>query len=118
MDVLQLIVDEDKAVSYAKIRDSLGHFDRVTLYRTLHTLVGQGIVHKAVVDQDEVYYALCSDRCDADGHHHRHIHFKCSRCQEVSCVPAAELTGISVPGFMIDELDVTATGLCGRCAKD
>ena len=50
MDVLRLIADEGKAVSYGKIRDSLGHFDRVTLYRTLHTLVDQGVVHRAVVD--------------------------------------------------------------------
>lgn len=115
LDVLSVITASAKAVSYSQIQKSLTNFDRVTLYRTIHALIENGIIHKAIADESETYYALCSHRCSQESHNHQHIHFRCTTCDQVSCVQPSESIQISVPGHLIDHFQIEVTGLCASC---
>jgi Fe2+ or Zn2+ uptake regulation protein len=88
--------------------------NKVTVYRTLESLVEAGLVHRAFVRKRAVYFEL-ADRCtDAQCH----PHFTCVSCGATNCV-----IGASVPiakglekGFIIHRQQVYLEGLCPRCA--
>ena len=112
VELLSAIDDYDSAIPYSKLQTALQKFDRVTLYRTLNTLLEKGIIHKASVEGTETYYAMCSTHtCSSHAHHHEHIHFKCTNCKTVSCVQVAQPLNIKIPNFVIKNLEVNATGL-------
>jgi len=117
LEVLAVISDYNKAIPFSEIQNALRDFDRVTLYRTIHVLMENGIIHKALVDENETFYAVCSNSCSSDYHNHKHIHFKCTCCQAVSCVQAVNLIGLNIPGYSIENFKVEATGICPSCAN-
>ncbi|MBD79051.1 MAG: Fur family transcriptional regulator [Crocinitomicaceae bacterium] len=114
VNVLSVITEYNKAVPYSEIQNSLKDFDRVTLYRTLNTFIEYGIIHKALVNENETFYAMCSD-CDVHHHHHKHVHFKCTKCDEVSCVQANHKMVLTIPGYVVESFEVEATGICQSC---
>ncbi|TRX66369.1 Fur family transcriptional regulator [Carboxylicivirga sp. M1479] len=115
VELMQLFKDNGAALPYSDIQKNLSSYDRVTLYRTINALIDNGIVHKASTSGDEVYYALCSPECSNQCHHHEHIHFKCTKCNEVSCVQAQQSFEINIPGYQIDELSIEVKGMCKKC---
>lgn len=115
LDVLSVISDYNKAIPFSEIQHALHGFDRVTLYRTLHALVDNGIIHKALIDEKETFFAMCSKNCTSDTHNHKHIHFKCSRCQAVTCVQTVNPISLSIPGHLIEDFEIEATGVCASC---
>ncbi len=115
IEVLSLITAYKKPMPFSQIQRNLQNFDRVTLYRTIHALMENGIIHKALMVENETYYAVCSSSCSTDNHQHKHIHFKCSECFEVSCVQTTAPITISVPGHLTNHFEVEASGLCASC---
>lgn len=88
--------------------------NKVTIYRTLETLVEVGLVHRAFMHKRAWHFELahqCSEtQC--------HPHFTCLNCGQTHC-----LTGVSVPmaespyqGFVISRQQVRLEGLCPVCA--
>jgi len=114
--VLQLIHDYHSAIPYSIIQEDLGKTDRITLYRTIQTLLEKGIIHKAFSDKEETYYALCGNSCTTKSHSHNHAHFKCTNCESVTCVPLHQELSISLPQFKIENIHIHLTGLCKNCA--
>src|SRR5689334_11927303 len=84
--ILTLFLSTPDAMAHGDIEKKAGEkFDRVTIYRTLHTFVEKGIVHTIPTADNSVLYALCKD-C-AEGHHHDdHVHFVCSQCERTICL--------------------------------
>ncbi len=89
-------------------------FDKVTVYRTLESLVESGLVHRAFTYKRAWYFEL-ADRCTE---HQCHPHFTCTSCGVTHC-----LTDISLPmariadkGFVISRQQVRLEGLCPACA--
>ncbi len=115
LGVLSVISDYHKAIPFSKIQDALHNFDRVTLYRTIHSLMEKGIIHKALVEGSETFYAICSNNCSSHSHNHKHIHFKCTSCKAVTCVEAANPISLSIPGHLIDSFEIEVTGVCESC---
>jgi len=115
LEVLSVISDYNKAIPYSEIQNALPGFDRVTLYRTLHALMESGIIHTALKDENETFYATCSKSCTTDMHMHKHIHFKCTACHAVTCVQAANPINLSISGHLIDDFKIEATGVCSSC---
>ncbi|MFT4754933.1 MAG: Fur family ferric uptake transcriptional regulator [Salibacteraceae bacterium] len=115
LDVLSVISDYKKAIPFSKIQDALNNFDRVTLYRTIHSLMEKGIIHKALVEGSDTFYAVCSNNCSSHSHNHKHIHFKCSSCQAVTCVQADSPISFSIPGHSIENFEIEVTGVCTTC---
>ncbi|WP_298649503.1 transcriptional repressor [uncultured Proteiniphilum sp.] len=87
-------------------------FDRVTLYRTLKTLEDRGIIHRIVLNDNTVKYAL-------NRHHHDdkvHSHFHCEKCDEVLCLDGTTQFDAELPkGFVIKDVFVVVEGLCADC---
>jgi Fur family ferric uptake transcriptional regulator len=92
---------------------SKGCANKVTVYRTLESMVRTGLVHRAFVHKRTEYFEL-ADRCtDAQCH----PHFTCTSCGDMHC-----LTEISLPmarspykGFIIGRQRVQLEGLCPKC---
>ncbi|MGB0390467.1 MAG: Fur family transcriptional regulator [Salibacteraceae bacterium] len=115
VELLSILSENKNAISYSNIQDSLGKFDRITLYRTLNTFLDKGIIHKALEDENDTFYALCGHNCSSKGHSHQHIHFKCNDCEQVSCVQSKHPVNVEIAGFSIENFEVKATGTCDSC---
>ncbi len=115
LELLSTIAEFDKAIPYSEIQNTLQNFDRVTLYRTINALLENGIIHKAMADEKDTFYAMCSTHCNAQRHNHRHIHFKCMHCETVSCVAVEASTELDIPGHIVNELRIEASGICASC---
>lgn len=115
ISILDAISDYGKAIPYSKIQSQFLNLDRVTLYRTLNSLAESGLIHKVSVENDESFYAICSSQCTTHEHHHQHVHFKCTRCNEVTCVQSSTLKDLNIPGYEIDSFEIQAVGICKGC---
>ena len=114
--VIKVLLKADTALRQDQIAERLGkrHYDKVTIYRTLESLLKTGLVHKAFVEERARYFELshnCSEtQC--------HPHFTCTACGSTHC-----LTGMSLPkaisrhkGFLIQRQQTLLEGLCPACA--
>ena len=114
--ILKVLMKTDKPLSQDQIAQRLGkkHFDKVTIYRTLGSLLKVGLVHKAFMAKRAWHFELahkCSEsQC--------HPHFTCTSCGSTHC-----LTEMSPPmaksphkGFVIHRQQVRLEGLCPACA--
>jgi Fur family transcriptional regulator, ferric uptake regulator len=115
LEVLSVISDYNKAIPFSEIRNALHDFDRVTLYRTIHALMENGIIHKALKEENETFFAMCSKNCTTNNHNHQHIHFKCTSCEAVTCVQTVNSYNLSIPGHLIENFEIAATGVCVSC---
>ena len=116
--VLRALERRGFAVSQPELEQELGErCDRVTLYRTLHTLCEHGLLHRIVDDKGTSRYAPCRDECAAtDWHFHTHLHFYCEICRHTRCLEETEITLPPLTGgFKIHNLQFSASGVCGDC---
>jgi Fur family ferric uptake transcriptional regulator len=112
--------------------------DKVTVYRTLNTLVESNLAHK-VDPGDRVFRYSLTDhaRCSHERHDHEHPHVVCDSCGTVECLDDAEVIVRSrnpasdpkgAPGgkaigasrsrltrFRITRQEITLRGTCERC---
>ena len=88
--------------------------DKVTIYRTLESLLRAGLVHKAYLQERTWYFELahkCSEtQC--------HPHFTCTSCGDTHCLTEMSLPMAKSPhkGFVIHRQQVRLEGLCPKCA--
>lgn len=90
-----------------------GGVNKVTVYRTLESMVGAGLVHRAFVHKRAEHFEL-ADRCtDAQCH----PHFTCRKCGVTKC-----LIGVSAPlvrglgkGYILQRQQTRLEGICPRC---
>ncbi|KAB2918744.1 MAG: transcriptional repressor [Bacteroidetes bacterium] len=116
--VLAEFIAYKRALTQTDLEANLGkEFDRVTIYRTLHSFLESGILHKIPDDSGATQYALC-DNCDVHAHHDEHIHFKCTNCQKIECLDHYTVPKFEVPvGYSIKTADLVVTGVCAQCAS-
>ena len=115
IEVLDIIRKRSSAIPYSALQAALNGFDRVTLYRTIQSLLENGIIHKALTEENETFYALCSSNCTSVTHIHEHIHFTCMECHGVTCVESLNPIQLSIPGHSIENLEIAARGRCTLC---
>jgi Fur family ferric uptake transcriptional regulator len=99
--------------SHAEIAQALPEpLDRVTLYRTLDTLVEARLVARNVGDDRIGRFALAGE-----GAHDEHAHFHCADCGRVFCLPTPVPRRMSVPGgFAVQAVDLNVRGRCDACS--
>lgn len=114
-EILKIFQQDEHAVSQSEIFQKLSDPDRVTVYRTLQSFMEKGLIHEALSDQNETYYALCNS-CKPGVHRHHHAHFKCTNCKEVSCIEVESELRLEDPGYQVDKVNIEITGLCQRCS--
>jgi len=101
--------------------------DRVTVYRTLNSLVDAGLAHK-VDPGDRVFRFSLTDhaRCTEHKHVHEHPHFVCDSCGTVECLDEEQVvvkrrsanpkgSARSTPKRKLRQDGVVLHGTCGDC---
>ncbi len=114
--VLDIFDRYQNSVSQAQIEKELGTFDRITLYRTIKLFKEKGIIHEIFMSDNVKKLALCQSDCESDHHHHDHIHFHCEDCEEVYCLEIPQFPQINVSNFVINQVEIQASGKCNNCA--
>lgn len=115
-DVLNVLSDEGRALSHSDVESALAKVDRVTLYRTLDSFEDKGIIHQVHSDDGIRRYALCAGSCSEDHHHDNHVHFKCTKCEQITCLDQIKIPTITLPkGFAVNRGDLLLTGTCAGC---
>ena len=117
--ILEVFLHGDSALSHADIEQRLnGGFDRVTLYRTLRTFLDKGILHKVLDDEGTPKYALCKEQCGSAGHHHEHVHFKCTQCGQTHCLEDVQIPAVQLPrGYQPLDVNLLVQGVCQLCSR-
>jgi Fur family ferric uptake transcriptional regulator len=83
--VLSVLMGSDKGLSHQDLTKALDvEFDRVTLFRTLHSFEENGILHKIIDPNGTAKYAYTPPEESAK--EHCHAHFICLKCEEVFCL--------------------------------
>ncbi|WP_323755453.1 Fur family transcriptional regulator [Roseivirga sp.] len=118
-DVIDVFLNHEVAVSHADIEVAVdGKYDRVTIYRTLKSFLDKGLIHKILDDKGGIRYALCADACSEGSHQHNHIHFKCNKCEQTTCLEHVEIPMVKLPrGFTGEESNFLITGICDKCKQ-
>ena len=106
------------ALSHSNLEKELQKdFDRVTIYRTIHSFLDKGIIHKVMDDSESAKYALCVDECSSGHHHDNHVHFKCTKCGNSECLNNIQIPLMSLPtGYLASESNLVIEGLCKVCS--
>ncbi|MFQ3576323.1 MAG: transcriptional repressor [Cytophagales bacterium] len=125
LDVLDYLDKSKKAVGQPELEKKFqGKYDRVTLYRTLHSFLSVDIVHQVPDNVGEVKYALCHHEHNQhhEHHHHAHIHnhlhFKCTNCESTTCIDDVPIQIIQLPfGYELDEIQLLGIGICKNCSQ-
>ena len=112
--ILKAMGESRQALPYSELQKKLSIFDRTTLYRTLLVMIDKGFIHKALEENGDTYYALCSS-CTSKVHNHNHVHFKCKECSSVQCLYLQNEIGLSIPEISIETIEITAKGTCSLC---
>ena len=116
--VLEYLMQQRAAVSLQDVERGLQHADRITLYRTLKTFEAKGLIHIIQDGTGATKYALCAEACSDDEHYDLHLHFNCTRCGETFCLPKVNIPEVLLPNhFVLEELNLTAKGICDRCSR-
>jgi len=114
--ILRVLLQARRPVRQDQIGERLADkaTNKVTIYRTLESLVKVGLVHRAFMQKRAWHFEL-ADHCSET---QCHPHFTCSNCGTTHC-----LTEFSVPmaprsyrGFVIHHQQVRLEGLCPACA--
>lgn len=109
------LLHNDSALSEQEMKKVLPDlFDRVTFYRSLKTLEESNIIHRIVLHDATVKYALNRDSLpDSD-----HAHFHCVKCDEVVCLESEVKAPVGLPkGFLFDSAQILFEGTCPSCKK-
>lgn len=112
-----------------------GDADRVTVYRTLSTLVEAGLAHRMDPGDRVFRFALVhplgtpapahAEKSDTPASGHGHPHLVCDSCGTVECVDDAEVVvhrrDSATPArgaFKVKQQQVILHGTCEDCASD
>lgn len=111
--IINVVMSAGEALSENEIKDRLvGNYDRTTFYRSFKTLEECKIIHKIVVDNQLVKYALDSEITKAT----EHAHFYCNKCHTVLCLENMPIQKIQLPdGFSNQETEILIKGVCSNC---
>ena len=112
--IIHAIMTSNNALSENEIRNKLeGNYDRTTFYRSFKTLEEHRIIHKIVVDNQLVKYALDNSITSKK----EHAHFYCNKCERVQCLDSIVIPHLDLPsGYRVAEIELIIKGLCGQCS--
>ena len=112
-EILEAVLNAEQALSENEIKEKLsGNYDRTTLYRSFKTLEENNIIHRIVIENNLVKYALHNAVTDKN----LHAHFYCNKCSVVKCMHTIPLQEYQLPdGYSRDDTEVIIKGTCANC---
>ena len=115
--VLEFLLKQKAAISLPDLEKEFDRSDRTTLYRTLKTFEEKGMIHDIKDGTESIKYAICEADCKDGVHHDMHLHFYCTKCKELFCLPKAEIPEIILPDkFQLEDVSLVARGICNNCS--
>ena len=116
-DILKVLVSSKLALSVVEIRKMLEQdCDRVTLYRNLKLFTEKGILHQIHIDGQVSKYVLPDSIVKPETTYTEHLHFKCTRCNEVKCLTEYTLDSMELPeGYKMLGANFVVFGICNMC---
>ncbi|GHT41080.1 TonB-dependent receptor [Bacteroidia bacterium] len=113
--VMNILENTPSALCHEDIEGQLPEkMDRVTIYRILQGFCDDGKVHKITGENGKSYYALCHN-CLAGNHHDNHLHFRCLKCETVSCIEEPLVIPKLPSGYSIANIACLISGYCPQC---
>jgi Fur family ferric uptake transcriptional regulator len=92
--IIEVMMSASEALAENEIREKLsGNYDRTTFYRSFKTLEEHRIVHKILIDNQTLKYALNHSMTQTT----RHAHFYCNFCHTVECLDSVKVQEMSLP---------------------
>ena len=94
------------------VKEKAPALHRATVYRTIDTLVGEGLLLRTDLGTDRSYYELPGA--------HRHHHVVCNSCGAVAHIHERDIEPIvervaAASGYIVDDVELTFSGRCPRC---
>lgn len=113
--IISELLKNQTALSEHEIKIALPDlFDRVTFYRSLKTLEEKNILHRVVLQDTTIKYALNKTSLDI----HDHAHFHCTNCDGVICVEETIDQPVHLPnGYSVHSAQVLLEGVCSNCSE-
>ncbi len=115
--ILTVLLDKHRPMNAQELIGAaqMQGIDQVTVYRTLNTLVEEGIAQAVgTTDRGRRFEVHACEGCRID-----HPHLQCRRCNALECLEQGMLPAMLVPtevaGFLIDEARLYLYGLCPSC---
>lgn len=110
--LLSILQEKRIPLTESEIKEKMGDmYDRITFYRTVQTLLEADIIHRIIIDNVTIKYALNTSN-------HSHVHFYCKKCHTVSCLKEVPLQEYKLPaGFIQDDCEILIKGTCEKCEK-
>ncbi|MDR2650819.1 MAG: TonB-dependent receptor [Prevotellaceae bacterium] len=113
--VMSILENSNSALCHDDIEKKLsGTIDRVTIYRILQSFCNDGKVHKISGENGKTYYALCRD-CSTDNHNDNHLHFRCMKCDTITCIDQPVALPELPQGYSISSVFYLISGFCSKC---
>lgn len=111
--IIEVVMTAEQALSENEIREKLaGNYDRTTFFRSFKTLEEHKIIHKIIVNNQLVKFALDNSVT----HKHEHAHFYCNECDTVKCLDDIPTNNYKLPdGYSNEETEVLIKGTCAIC---
>jgi Fur family ferric uptake transcriptional regulator len=121
IEILDVLMQQHGPLSHQQIEGIIlghgSHIDRVTIYRTLHSLTECGILHRVMGIDRSFSYAFKNTHDHEEHHGIEHPHFVCEKCALTFCLPEVEVQqNIPTPsGFELKHTEVKLFGYCPEC---
>ncbi len=117
ISVINFFLEHSGANSQKQIESECSDFNRVTIYRTLNSLVKAGVLHKIPNESGMANYALSHHTDTKSKRHDNHVHFKCQSCGKIECLEDKKIPHASVPkGYTLNKVNLILDGVCVNCA--
>jgi Fe2+ or Zn2+ uptake regulation protein len=115
-EIRDMLEQSDAALNHAEIEARLTvAADRATIFRVVNRMVEDGLAHKIMSDDGVTYFASCHGSCGGGAHHDEHAHFKCIRCNTLSCL-SDQLVPKLPANYKMLSANVVIMGICPSCA--
>lgn len=100
---------------YAGARERLPGLNLATVYRTVESLKGAGMINMLSAGGEPMRFSLCDPE-------HPHSHLVCRECGSIFEVEAEEIEAFAqrveeTTSFRIDSVHLTLEGLCQSCKQ-
>lgn len=115
VSVLKALLDTHRPTSAQELMDAVPGMDYVTVYRTLNTLVEEGIAQAVgTTERGRRFEVHACEGCRVD-----HPHLECRGCGSLQCLEYGLLPTMLIPtevgGFLIEEAKLYLYGFCAAC---
>lgn len=114
-EIISAIMCSKMPLSEQEISERLlGQYDRTTLYRAFKTLEQNHILHKIVVDNYIIKYALNISETIRE----EHAHFYCNLCNNLICLENLFVPQLNLPdGYQNLKTELIIKGICPSCKQ-